>query len=231
MAAPEIATADIPTPPVMPTPSSIPLPSRLPIQPALFPSDLPPTDPVAPKWALTEEQIAFLAQMAGKLWPSLKAYWPHIIAALIFMGSLGATLGRVTAPAPEPPPVVAPVDPSPAPTPAPQPALPPVSQTRVATSPQAVVDPVPVPATGKSLTISGFGASDGSYPIVDPIDVQNLRDALEKVFRKLEPKVEPAPATKSSSNMPPTDIDYLARLRQIIESRRPEVTAVHTAKR
>ncbi len=68
------------------------------MQPKNLPSDLPPSDPVAPKWMLTQDQIDHLLESAGSLWPTLVKYKGLASAMLAIAVTLGGLFGRSTVP-------------------------------------------------------------------------------------------------------------------------------------
>ena len=73
------------------------------------PPGLPKTDPNAPKWALTQDQIDFLVNTVTGYWPAFKTYWPVIVFLLATMGITGFGVGRGTTPTPTPVDVITPV--------------------------------------------------------------------------------------------------------------------------
>jgi hypothetical protein len=93
------------------------MPEPLPIQATtlapnpIVPPGIPPTDPTKPQWALTQDQITWLASEVVYFWPAVKQFWPIIVMVMAGLGVTGFSAGRYTAPASSPAAAVAPTPP------------------------------------------------------------------------------------------------------------------------
>lgn len=59
-----------------------------------LPVGMPDTDQTQPKVQLTQDQVDFLVNQAGKMLPSLVKWWPVIVLALSAAGTLGAQINK-----------------------------------------------------------------------------------------------------------------------------------------
>jgi len=135
-----------------------------------LPAGVPETDHDAPKVALTQEQVDFLVDQAGKMWPTLKQYWPTIILVCSIIGTAGGMIQKAINPPAPVQQIPVKVEVKPEQAPAQEKIAPPKADAKLKDA-GAVFDPLKKQVDALEKAIADIRKDQGT--MLDPIEQQN----------------------------------------------------------